>query len=185
MHAYEVAATELQAFAKRISRMGPEEVAALPDVPARRAGTLPAAALVMHRVLKKLQPERVVFSMLGLREGWLYAQLDDDERYRDPLLEGAQAIGLPSARVPEFSAALARWTDELFPGETQADRRLRLSVCALTDLAWRDHEKARARRASTACCSSPSSASRTRSGPSSPWRSWPATAATWTTRSGR
>ena len=46
--------------------------------------------------------------------------------------------------MPEFSAALARWTDELFPGETQGDRRLRLAVCALTDLAWRDHEKVRA-----------------------------------------
>ena len=65
-------------------------------------------------------------------------------RYRDPLLEGAQAIGLPAARVPEFSAALARWTDDLFPGETQGDRRLRLAVCALTDVAWRDHEKVRA-----------------------------------------
>ena len=54
------------------------------------------------------------------------------------------AIGLPAARVPEFSAALARWTDDLFPGETQVDRRLRLAVCALTDLAWRDHEKVRA-----------------------------------------
>lgn len=141
---YEVAAADLRALARRVSRMGADEVAALPDVPARRAATLPAAALVMHRVLKKLEPERVVFSMLGLREGWLYARLDAEERYRDPLLEGAQAIGLPSARVPEFSAALARWTDDLFPGETQNDRRLRLSACALTDLAWRDHEKVRA-----------------------------------------
>jgi len=144
VHAYEVPASDLQAFAKRLSRLGPEEVAALPDVPARRVATLAAAALVMHRVLKKLQPERVVFSMLGLREGWLYAQLDREEQYRDPLLEGAQAIGLPAARVPEFSAALARWTDDLFPGESQGDRRLRLAACALTDLAWRDHEKARA-----------------------------------------
>jgi exopolyphosphatase/guanosine-5'-triphosphate,3'-diphosphate pyrophosphatase len=144
VHAYDVAAGDLQAFAKRVSRMTAEEAAALPDVPARRAGTLAAAALVMHRVLKKLRPERVVFSMLGLREGWLYGQLDAVEQYRDPLLEGAQAIGLPTARVPEFSAALARWTEGLFPGETQSDRRLRLAVCALTDLAWRDHEKVRA-----------------------------------------
>ena len=92
----------------------------------------------------KLKPERVVFSVFGLREGWLYAQLDAEEQYRDPLLEGAMAIGLPAARVPEFSAALARWTDELFPGETQGDRRLRLAACALTDMAWRDHEKVRA-----------------------------------------
>ena len=124
--------------------MTPAEVAALPDVPSRRVDTLPAAAAVLHRVLKMLRPERVVFSLLGLREGWLYAQLDAEERYRDPLLEGAMAIGLPSARVPAFSAALARWTDDLFPGETQGDRRLRLAVCALTDIAWRDHEKVRA-----------------------------------------
>ncbi len=144
VHGYDVPAEDLRALARRISRMTPEEVAALPDVPTRRVDTLPAAALVMHRVLKNLTPERVVFSLLGLREGWLYGQLDEEEQYRDPLLEGAQAIGLPSARVPEFSAALARWTDDLFPGETPVDRRLRLAVCALTDIGWRDHEKVRA-----------------------------------------
>lgn len=144
VHGHEVPADELRVLARRISRMTPEEVAALPDLPARRANTITGAALVMHRVLKNLRPDRVVFSLLGLREGWLYGQLDAEERYRDPLLEGAQAIGLPAARVPEFSAALARWTDDLFPGESQADRRLRLAACALTDLAWRDHEKVRA-----------------------------------------
>jgi exopolyphosphatase/guanosine-5'-triphosphate,3'-diphosphate pyrophosphatase len=144
VHGYDVVADDVRALAKKISRMAPAEVAALADVPARRVGTLPAAALVLSRVLRQLKPERVVFSMLGLREGWLYAQLDRDEQYRDPLLEGAQSLGLPIARVPEFSAALARWTDDLFPGETQIDRRLRLAVCALTDLAWRDHEKVRA-----------------------------------------
>jgi exopolyphosphatase/guanosine-5'-triphosphate,3'-diphosphate pyrophosphatase len=144
VHGHEVEAGELQALAKRVSRMSPEEIAALPDVPARRVGTLPAAALVLHRLLKKLKPDQVVFSLLGLREGWLYAQLDEEEQYRDPLLEGALSIGLPAARVPEFSAALARWTDDLFPGETQSDRRLRLAACALTDVSWRDHEKVRA-----------------------------------------
>ena len=73
VHGYDVAAEEVRALAKKISRMTPAEVAALPDVPSRRVDTLPAAAAVMHRVLKKLQPERVVFSLLGLREGWLYA----------------------------------------------------------------------------------------------------------------
>lgn len=143
VHGYEVAAEEARALAKKIAKMPPEEIAALPDVPGRRVDTLPAAALVLSRVLKALQPEAVVFSAYGLREGWLYQQLDEAEKYRDPLLEGAQAIGLPVARVPAFSAALGRWTDQLFPGETQSDRRLRLAVCALTDLSWRDHEKVR------------------------------------------
>jgi exopolyphosphatase/guanosine-5'-triphosphate,3'-diphosphate pyrophosphatase len=144
VHGYEVAAEDARGLAKRIARMSPDEVAALPDMPSRRVDTLPAAALVMSRVLRNLKPERVVFSVCGLREGWLYAQLEPEEQYRDPLLEGAQSMGLPTARVPEFSAALARWTDDLFPGETQRDRRLRLAACALTDMSWRDHEKVRA-----------------------------------------
>ena len=144
VHGYEVDAEDIRALAKKISRMSPDEVASLPDAPSRRLDTLPSAAMVLYRVLRQLRPERVVFSMCGLREGWLYSQLDDEERYRDPLLEGAQAIGLRLARVPEFCAALARWTDDLFPGETQGERRLRLAACALTDVAWRDHEKVRA-----------------------------------------
>jgi exopolyphosphatase/guanosine-5'-triphosphate,3'-diphosphate pyrophosphatase len=144
VHGYEIAAADAQALAKKISRMSREDVEALPDVPSARIDTLPAAALVMSRVLKSLKPERLVFSALGLREGWLYARLPEEEQARDPLLEGAQAFALPIARVPEFSAALVRWTDELFPGESPADRRLRVAVCALTDMSWRDHPKVRA-----------------------------------------
>lgn len=144
VHGHDVPAGDIRSLAKKIARMSRDEVAALPDVPSRRIDTLPAAALVMSRVLKNLKPERVVFSAHGLREGWLYAQLDQDEQFRDPLLEGAQAIGLPISRVPDFCAALSRWTDDLFPGETQSGRRLRLAVCALTDMAWRDHPKVRA-----------------------------------------
>ena len=144
VHGYELRTDELRALARNVSRMSVDEIAELPDVPARRIETLAASALVMSRVLRKLTPERVIFSAYGLREGWLYSQLDAEEQYRDPLLEGAQAIGLPMARVPAFSAALGRWTDDLFPGETQSDRRLRLTVCALTDIAWREHAKVRA-----------------------------------------
>jgi len=144
VHGYEIDAEEARALARKIARMSSDEVAALPDVPSRRIDTLPASALVMSRVLKRLAPERVVFSEYGLREGWLYRQLDETEQYRDPLLESAQAIGLPTARVPGFSAALGRWTEDLFPGETQVERRLRLAACALTDMSWRDHVKVRA-----------------------------------------
>lgn len=147
VHGYAIPGDVAREHAKQISRMGPDEVASLPDVPSRRTDTLPAAALVMARVLKQWRPDQVVFSASGLREGWLYSQLDRDEQSRDALLEGAQAIGLPIARVPAFSAALARWTDDVFPGESPQDRRLRLTACALTDMCWRDHVKVRARDA--------------------------------------
>ena len=98
---------EAREFARAVSRLSAAKLAATPGVAERRARTLPAAALVLDRVLKHLKPERVVFSALGLREGFLYAQLSQEEQYLDPLIEGAQLIGLPLARVPEFARELA------------------------------------------------------------------------------
>jgi exopolyphosphatase/guanosine-5'-triphosphate,3'-diphosphate pyrophosphatase len=143
-HGYELDAKEARAFAKKVWRMSKAEVAALPDVPSRRIATLPAAALLLERVLRKLKPERIVFSALGLREGWLYDQLPEDERYLDPLVVGAQAFGAPRTRVPAFGPALLRWTDALFPDETHAEKRLRVAACALSDIAWIDHQGVRA-----------------------------------------
>ncbi|MDX1541853.1 MAG: Ppx/GppA family phosphatase, partial [Geminicoccaceae bacterium] len=81
---------------------------------------------------------------LGLREGWLYEQLDEDRRYLDPLVEGAVAFGAPRARVAAFGPALARWTDDLFPGESHAEKRLRVAICALADIGWVDQQAVRA-----------------------------------------
>jgi len=144
VHGYRVASQEARTFAKKLLDLPPAKLAALPGVASRRARTLPAAAIVLDRVLKHLQAKEVVFSALGLREGWLYAQLEHDERYLDPLVEGAQLVGLPHARVPGFAPALVDWTAGLFDKEAPADKRLRVAVCALSDLAWQDHVDVRA-----------------------------------------
>lgn len=144
-HGYEIDAKTARTFAKEIRRLDAGEIAALPGVPTRRVKTLAAAALVMDRLLKRLKPERVIFSALGLREGWLYEQLPAKERLLDPLVEGARAFGMVRARVPSFGATLARWTDGLFPGETDRERRLRIATCALSDIAWSDHADVQAK----------------------------------------
>ena len=144
VHGYCLSTDAARQFAKSLLRLTPARLNALPGVPERRARTLPAAALMLDRVLKRLAPERVVFSALGLREGLLYSHLTPQERYLDPLVDGAQMIGLPFARVPAFAPALVNWTTMLFPGEVPAETRLRVAVCALSDLAWRDHPDFRA-----------------------------------------
>ncbi len=144
VHGYTLSTAEARQFAHAVARLSVAKLAATPGVAERRARTLPAAALTLDRVLKYLKPERVVFSALGLREGFLYSQLSREEQYLDPLIEGAQLIGLPLARVPEFAPELASWTEGLFPGETAAEKRLRVAVCALSDIAWRDAADLRA-----------------------------------------
>ena len=144
VHGYALPAADARAFAKSILKLSPAKVAALPGLPRRRAASLPAAALVLDRVVKRLRPERVVFSMLGVREGWLYSQLSPAERDLDPLVEAAQSFALPYARVPAFAAALTQWTSGLFRDEHEAERRLRVAACALSDFAWRDEAGLRA-----------------------------------------
>jgi len=143
-HGYALDPAEVRDFAKSLARMPPSKLAAQPGVAARRLDTLPASALVLERVVKRLAPERVVFSALGVREGWLYAQLAPQTQALDPLLEGADAIGTPQARVPAFGAALVRWTEGLFAGESAAERRLRIAACVLSDVGWRDHASVKA-----------------------------------------
>jgi exopolyphosphatase/guanosine-5'-triphosphate,3'-diphosphate pyrophosphatase len=144
VHGYRIAASDARAFAKTILRLPTSKLGELEGVSKRRVRTLPAAAMMLDRVLKHLSPQHLVFSALGLREGWLYSQLAEEERYLDPLVEGAQLIGLPAARVAEFAQALVSWTANLHGSETPADTRLRVAVCALSDLGWRDHPDIRA-----------------------------------------
>ena len=138
VHGYALSAAEAREFAKSIWRAPTVKPAAVPGVQTRRVRSLPSAALLLDRVLKRVGAERVVFSALGLREGLLFDRLSPQERARDPLIEGARLIGLAAARVPEFADALADWTDGLFAPESAAERRLRVAVCALSDIAWRD-----------------------------------------------
>lgn len=144
VHGYRLDVRTARDFAKTVWRLNERSMVKLKGVPARRAKTLAAAALVLDRVLKHLAPDEVVFSALGVREGWLYAQLSPEERYFDPLVEGAQNYATPLARVHAFGAALERWTAGLFGGETTMQRRLRVAACALSDIGWRDHPDWRA-----------------------------------------
>ncbi|MGF1623640.1 MAG: hypothetical protein ACFCVH_02045 [Alphaproteobacteria bacterium] len=144
VHGYTVPGDALRALAKEVSRMDEAAIANLAGAPGARVDTLAASALVLDRMLRLLKPQQVVFSVFGLREGWLYGRLPKAARYQDPLLDIAQAFAYDNSRVPEFTAALADWTAVLFPEETAAECRLRVAACALSDIAWRDHRSVKA-----------------------------------------
>jgi exopolyphosphatase/guanosine-5'-triphosphate,3'-diphosphate pyrophosphatase len=146
VHGLELDAAAARDLAKTILKTSPAELAKLPGVPGRRAETIQAAALVLDRLVKAMAPSRVVFSALGLREGWLHACLPPAEQAADPLLVGAAAFGRPRARVPHIGEAMQAWTAPLFAGETEAEARLRLAACELSDFGWRDHPELRAQQ---------------------------------------
>jgi exopolyphosphatase / guanosine-5'-triphosphate,3'-diphosphate pyrophosphatase len=103
----------------------------------KRIETLPLAALVLERTLRRIKPERLVFSAYGLREGCLYDSLPKKLKRVDPLLSGARAMLEGNRRYKVDPETLADWVEPLFKDRSR--RRLRLATCHLADIAWNEH----------------------------------------------
>src|SRR6185503_1483873 len=109
----------------------------------QRREVLPYGALVLERLLERLQPSAVDFSVFGIREGLVYSLLSETERRKDPLLSFCAEYARQRARSAEHALELCRWTDALFespgPKESEEERRLRNAACLLSDISWRAH----------------------------------------------
>jgi exopolyphosphatase/guanosine-5'-triphosphate,3'-diphosphate pyrophosphatase len=147
VNGYAVDPDAVRRLARRIAGMEPRAIQRLPGLPSRRGETLPAALLLLERLLDRLEPERVVFSALGLREGLLFDALDPAELAKDPLLEGARDLGRTASRVPAIGETMAAWTAPLFPDEPAEWARIRVAACAVSDVGWLETRDSRARDA--------------------------------------
>lgn len=107
----------------------------------KRSETLPLASQVLDSVLTNGKPSEVVFSVFGVREGLLFANLKKDKRKRDPLLSGCWDFSRRYARSPEHENELCDWSDPFFAddlfAESKAEKRLRHAACLLADIGWR------------------------------------------------
>src|SRR3546814_16642311 len=84
-----------------------------------------------------------------LAEGHLFSRLPASEQKRDPLLPAAGDIASIERRFGLLGPLLSDWLEPLFPKDGPAERRLRLAICLLSDLAWREHPDYRASHAFT------------------------------------
>ncbi len=139
IHQYCVNAGELATFCDMVARQGPSSLEGVSAIPRRRLPVLPAAALVLNRLLKKAKPRVVVFSALGVREGRLFDRLDSEEQRRDPLLSTCAMFAERESRFGDRSDALHKWTSPLFAEESAGQARLRKATCLLADISWQEH----------------------------------------------
>ncbi len=148
IHQYVAPAAELAEVAGLIARQRKVSLARLAGVSKRRIETLPAAALVMERLIKMLGPREIVFSALGLREGHLYDLLGPEHQAVDPLIEGCSDI---AGRLDRFGpvVAIADWTAPVFAGDDGRFDRIRLATCLISDCCWGEHPDYRAEHALT------------------------------------
>ncbi|MDB5622281.1 MAG: Ppx/GppA family phosphatase [Devosia sp.] len=112
-------------------------------VSSSRRELVPFGAAVIGEVLKAGGFDEVVFSALGVREGYLFGMLDSQEQALDPLIQGAEELSVLRSRSPSHANDLIEFTDQFFRvsglAETDGEKRLRLVSCLLADIGWRAH----------------------------------------------
>jgi exopolyphosphatase/guanosine-5'-triphosphate,3'-diphosphate pyrophosphatase len=143
MHNYSIKAEEALEFARVVARRDPESVDQIGVVSKARRVLLPYGALVLEQVIRAIRPSEVVISALGVREGYLYERLSDEERAKDPLIEAASELNWVRSRSPRHAKELVSWSDSAFAvlgiDETEDEKRLRTAACLVSDIGWRAH----------------------------------------------
>lgn len=145
VHDYALSGEEAMKLGRSLVALDRNELMTVPGMPTRRLETVPAAALLFERVVRVLEPEQVVFSAFGLREGRVFLRLTPEELAEDPLIAACHEFGRARTRLPELGAALARWTEPLFKDEPVERSRIRRAACEVSDSGWREHPAFRAR----------------------------------------
>lgn len=151
MHGYTLRAREALEFCELVQRVEPETLSQIEAIAAARRPLLGYAALVLGALIRRIRPERVMISALGVREGLLYSMLKERERDKDALLDAARNLNLLRSRSPRHGEELIHWTDRLMDSsgidETAGERRLRHAACLVADVGWRVHPDYRGEQA--------------------------------------
>ncbi len=149
VHQYELGADEARELTGWVIGASRRALERLPGSPRKRLDDMPYAATVLRRLLRRTSPTRVVFSVDGLREGWYMRHVAPQLLDQPPLEAIAREMSLQLSRTQELPPALIDWTAALFPSETAAEHRLRVSACWMSDCGAHDHPEYRAEQSFT------------------------------------
>lgn len=151
MHAYEMPTVGLDAFLDAVVKSDPEKLPGIAAVSKSRRSLLAYGAVALRSVLRFVRPQKIVMSALGVREGFLYDRLPEEERAEDPLLASAWELAMLRSRSPEHARELVDWSRRSFEAlsidETPEEERLRVAACLLADIGWRAHPDYRGKQA--------------------------------------
>jgi len=137
-HQYEISRADGLELARFVQRQSRSSLEGIEGLSKKRFDTLPYAAIVLERLIERLDVERLVISAYGVREGLLLEAMPAEVRQLDPLIEGCEALVAHRGVAPEFGQAIEAWVGPLFEklpalfGER--DGVLLAAACRLADL---------------------------------------------------
>lgn len=86
--------------------------------------------------MRKSKCHYAVFSVTGIREGFLFDRLSKGQQQLDPLTASARDLASLAGRKGSYADELMEWMEPLFGGEPKNKRRLRYALCIVSELAW-------------------------------------------------
>lgn len=130
-HGLSLSGDDAADLVKTLAKTDPEAIKAVPRVTASRADTLPEASQLLHVLLKHYDPEKVVFSSWGLREGLMMHRLDRYKLGQDPLLAGAIDFAENRGASAMQATRVAGWTVDTVRSLRPGAERLRFASILL------------------------------------------------------
>jgi exopolyphosphatase/guanosine-5'-triphosphate,3'-diphosphate pyrophosphatase len=147
IHRYTLARREAEGFLDIIGRQSRKSLERITTISRKRLDVVPLAALVLRKLITLAGSQSVVFSALGLREGYAYGLISAEDRASDLMIAGYMAVGRRQSRFRLDGDRLQQWTAPLFPDLLEAALFRHRAASWLSDLAWSEHPDYRARQA--------------------------------------
>src|SRR5437764_2340161 len=91
IQSYSLPRRDAEDFLGLVARLSRRSLEQITTVSRKRLEVVPVAAEILRRIVAVMEPKRIVFSALGLREGHIYELLPERERRQDPLLAACAA----------------------------------------------------------------------------------------------
>ena len=146
-HGFELGLSTADEFAATVQDSKPSKLAQVRGISTMRAEKLPDAAALLRVMLDQLQPDSLIFSSWGLREGLHYRRLSPAVQTLDPLLVGvATFAGEPQAGFAD-APTLAEWAARAVEGTDVSLERVRLAAAHLAPALHRVEPNLRAAHA--------------------------------------
>jgi len=128
LHHHEMSRAEVLKVADVVRKQSKRSLERLEEAAAKRAETLPYAAVVLERVMMLGNFDRVVLSAFGLREGVLMERMSAEVLAVHPLIAAAEALAGRAPRARSFGPALEKWMAPMFTGQLPVFPRVRETV---------------------------------------------------------
>ncbi|MET0155977.1 MAG: Ppx/GppA family phosphatase [Rickettsiales bacterium] len=129
IHRYDVLPSRLERTLEHLQRASKEILSSQPALSKKRAPYLPYVASLLHMLIDRTTPDRIVFSAAGVREGALFSLLPEDAG-RQTLFEACLDEMRADFPSEDGGKALLEW---LLPvvAKARAPMRLAAAACAL------------------------------------------------------